>query len=125
MKAQPVVGAVSGEGADEEAGRGEMAEAGYLKRLFTKKGSSPYDELTWEMRDAVITNSKGEVVFKQENVEVPTGWSQQATNIVSSKYFRGALDTPERETSARQLVERVAHTIAGWGKEGGYFKYDE
>jgi len=117
MKAQPVVGESGGAGAD--------AEGRYLQRFFTKKGRSPYDELKWEKRDAVITNSSGKEVFRQEAVEVPSGWSQQATNIVVSKYFRGGLGTPQRETSARQLIYRVAHTMAEWGRKGSYFKDEE
>jgi len=96
-----------------------------LKRIFTKKGVSPYDRLKWENRDAIITNAKGEEVFKQEGVNVPETWSQQATNIVVSKYFRGALGTKERETSVKQLIYRVAHTMAGWGRKGEYFKNEE
>ncbi|MCK4714943.1 MAG: vitamin B12-dependent ribonucleotide reductase, partial [Candidatus Aenigmarchaeota archaeon] len=117
MESQHVVGEVKEK--DEEVG------AGYLKRVFTKKGVDPYDELKWEKRDAVITNAKGVVVFKQENVEVPVTWSQQATNIVVSKYFRGALNTSERETSVRQLIGRVARTITKWGRKGKYFKNKE
>ncbi|MFA6035953.1 MAG: hypothetical protein WC759_03275, partial [Candidatus Micrarchaeia archaeon] len=121
MKAQPVVDV----GGVERGGAPSNAEETYLKRLFTKKGTSPYDELTWEKRDAIITNSKGQEVFRQAAVEVPSGWSQQATNIVVSKYFRGGLATPQRETSVRQLIYRVAHTMAEWGRKGNYFKDEE
>ncbi|MFA6446913.1 MAG: vitamin B12-dependent ribonucleotide reductase [Patescibacteria group bacterium] len=93
-----------------------------IKRFYTTEGVSPYDELEWEHRDAVITNEKGKVVFEQKGVEVPKTYSQTATNIIVSKYFRGRLGTPERETSMRQLVDRVAKTIAQWGRLGGYFK---
>ena len=68
---------------------------------------------------------KGKVIFEQRNVEVPKDWSQTATNIVASKYFHGKLGTPERESSVRQLISRVADTIAQWGVEGGYFRSEE
>ncbi len=90
-------------------------------RLLTKPGVSPYDTVNWERRTAAITNEKGEVIFEQTNVEVPADWSQTATNIVASKYFAGKRGTPERESSVRQLIGRVADTIAQWGWEGGYF----
>jgi ribonucleoside-diphosphate reductase alpha chain len=96
-----------------------------LKRFFSTEGTHPYDELIWEHRDAVITNEKGEKVFEQIGVEVPKTYSQTATNIIVSKYFRGKLDTPERETSMRQVVDRVAKTISGWGKLGGYFQTEK
>ncbi len=70
---------------------------------------------------ALIGNEKGKTIFRQENVEVPKGWSQTATNIVASKYFHGKLNTPERENSVRQLIGRVVNTIVGWGEKGGYF----
>ncbi|HSK09406.1 MAG TPA: vitamin B12-dependent ribonucleotide reductase [Vicinamibacterales bacterium] len=90
-------------------------------RSFALSGRDPFDEITWERRAALISNDKGEVVFEQQGVEVPSFWSQQATNIVVSKYFRGAVGTAERETSVRQLVGRVTDTIAGWARSGGYF----
>lgn len=90
-------------------------------RHFTKEGTSPYDAIEWEIRSAAITNEKGEVLFRQEGVEVPKSWSQTATNIVVSKYFHGQVGTPQREQSVRQLVERVVRTITGWGVQGGYF----
>ncbi len=92
-----------------------------VKRHFTTEGTHPYDELEWEKRDATITNEKGVVVFEQKDVEVPKTYSQTATNIIVSKYFRGRLGTAERETSMRQLVDRVAQTITGWGRNNGYF----
>jgi ribonucleoside-diphosphate reductase alpha chain len=98
-----------------------MKEGLRVQRRYTKPGVHPYEELEWEMRDAVINNSKGEVTFEQRNVEVPTSWSQLATNVVVQKYFRGRLDTPERESSVRQLIDRVAQTAAKWGREGNYF----
>jgi ribonucleoside-diphosphate reductase alpha chain len=96
-----------------------------LKRLFTKPGIRPFDEIEWELRTASIQNEKGQVIFEQRNVEVPSDWSQTATNIVASKYFHGKLGTPERESSVRQLISRVADTIAQWGVEGSYFRAEE
>ncbi len=96
-----------------------------LKRLFTKPGIHPFDDLEWELRTASIRNEKGQVIFEQRNVEVPSGWSQTAANIVASKYFHGKLGTPERESSVRQLISRVADTIAQWGVEDGYFRTEE
>ena len=97
-------------------------------RYFTAKmdeGKTPYDEIVWETRTATIGNASGAVVFEQRDVEVPSDWSQTATNIVASKYFHGKLGSPERETSVGQLVHRVVDTIADWGKKDGYFKTEE
>src|SRR5207302_9427619 len=91
------------------------------QRSYTKPGVHPYDAIKWETRDAVITDHKGQVIFEQKGVEVPSFWTQTATNIVASKYFRGKLGNPEREHSARQLIDRVAKTISEWGRQGGYF----
>lgn len=104
-------------------GRPKAPEARGLKfpRIFTRDGVHPFDELTWELRDASITNEKGKVVFEQKGIEVPSTWSQAATNIVVSKYFRGNVGEPGRETSIKQLIGRVATTIADWGRAGGYF----
>jgi len=96
-----------------------------IRRLFTKPGISPYDEIEWELRTAQITDAHGTVIFEQKGVEVPKDWSMTATNIVASKYLHGTLGTPERETGARQLVTRVAETIRDWGKKDGYFRTDE
>ncbi len=93
-------------------------------RFFTQEGRPPFEEITWDVRTASIGNEKGEVVFEQENVEVPSFWSQTATNIVASKYFRGTLESAERERSARQLVGRVVDTLTRWGRQGGYFAAD-
>ena len=93
-----------------------------FKRLFTKPGISPYDEVEWELRTALITDAQGNVIFEQKNVEVPKDWSMTATNIVASKYLHGTIGTPERETGVRQLVGRVAETIRDWGIAGGYFR---
>ena len=96
-----------------------------IRRQFTTEGVHPYDEVTWERRDARITNFRdGSVAFEQLDVEFPTTWSLNATNIVTQKYFRGTLGTPERETSLKQVVDRVADTVTTWGSEGGYFVDD-
>ena len=93
-----------------------------LRRHFTAPGTDPYDSVTWERRDARITNwATGAVAFEQPGVEVPSGWSVNATNILSQKYFRGTLGTPEREWSLKQVVDRVAGTITAWGVKDGYF----
>ena len=96
-----------------------------FRRFFTKAEVSPYDVLTWERRIAQITDAQGKVIFEQKDVEVPKDWSMTATNIVASKYLHGQLGTPERETGVRQLVGRVAETITGWGRQGGYFHSPE
>jgi len=93
-----------------------------FRRFFTKPGIHPFDEIEWELRTAAIQNEKGHTVFEQRNVEVPKDWSQTATNIVASKYFHGKLGSAEHESSVRQLISRVADTIAQWGVEGGYFR---
>jgi ribonucleoside-diphosphate reductase alpha chain len=98
------------------AGRGLM-----IPRYFTTPDLDPYDAVEWELRSAVITGEKGEVVFEQHDVEIPKPWSQLATSVVVSKYFRGPLGSPEREHSVRQLVGRVVRTIRGWGEGQGYF----
>jgi ribonucleoside-diphosphate reductase alpha chain len=96
-----------------------------FERRWTTPGIHPYDEITWEYRTAGISNESGKSVFEQKDVEVPNFWSQLATNVVVSKYFRGHLDTPERETSVRQLIDRVVNTIAGWAETQHYFASDE
>ena len=97
-----------------------------LRRHFTTSGVHPYDELVWERRDARITNLRDDtVVFEQPDVEVPAGWSLNATNILAQKYFRGTLGTDERETSLRQVIDRVVDTICEWGVKDGYFVDDE
>src|SRR5438477_8718558 len=92
-----------------------------FERYFTKAGVDVYDTCEWEMRGAVITSERGDVVFEQKDVEMPKFWSQMATNVVVSKYYRGHIGTPDRETSVRQLIGRVVRTITQWGREGGYF----
>lgn len=92
-----------------------------IPRFFTRAGLSPYDEIVWESRHALIAGEDGRPVFEQRDVEFPQSWSQLATNVVASKYFRGPLGTPQREHSVRQLLDRVVHTITAWGQRGGYF----
>lgn len=92
-----------------------------FSRRFTTEGVSPYDEVQWERRTASITDTKGNSIFEQQDVEVPVDWSMTATNIVASKYLHGQLGTPQRETGARELVSRVVETIRDWGLLGGYF----
>ncbi|TMF96175.1 MAG: vitamin B12-dependent ribonucleotide reductase [Chloroflexi bacterium] len=94
-------------------------------RFFTPAGSHAYDLVEWERRTASITGEKGQVIFEQKDVEVPRSWSQLAINVVAQKYFRGSPDSPERETSVRQIIDRVVDTLRTWGKEGGYFATDE
>ena len=95
------------------------------ERRYTKPRVHPYDTVKWELRDATITDHNGQIIFEQKKVETPSFWSQTATNIVASKYFRGRLGTSERESSVRQLLDRVAKTIAKWGLKGGYFQDEE
>ena len=90
-------------------------------RRFSTEGVSPYNEIQWERRTASITDTKGNTIFEQKDVEVPIDWSMTATNIVASKYLHGHLESTDRETGVRQLVERVAETIRDWGIAGGYF----
>jgi ribonucleoside-diphosphate reductase alpha chain len=94
-------------------------------RYFTRLGVDPFDEVEWEIRSAVIGNEQGRVVFEQRDVEFPRFWSQQATNIVVSKYFRGQLGTPERERSVKQLVGRVVDTITQWARQDAYFASED
>ena len=95
-----------------------------VERRFTTPEVHPFDEVEWEIRDAVI-GDPAEPAFEQRGVEFPKSWSQNATNIVAQKYFRGKLGAPERESSVKQMISRVAGTIAGWGREGGYFASEE
>ncbi|MBM4434781.1 MAG: vitamin B12-dependent ribonucleotide reductase [Chloroflexi bacterium] len=94
-----------------------------FQRTFARAGVHPYDEVEWELRDAVIPGDGGNV-FEQRGVEVPAFWSQTATNVVASKYFRGKLSSPDRERSVKQMIDRVVGTITRWGVEGGYFASD-
>jgi ribonucleoside-diphosphate reductase alpha chain len=90
-------------------------------RFFSTAGQDPFDQTEWELRDAVIGNEKGTVVFEQRGVEIPKAWSQQATNIVVSKYFRGHVGSPDRERSVKQLIGRVVNTITEWARKQKYF----
>ncbi len=92
-----------------------------VPRVFSTEGVSPYDQVEWETRTAAIKDERGRVLFEQPDAEVPASWSQLATNVVVSKYFYGEVNTPERESSVRDLVDRVTRTIADWGSEDGYF----
>ncbi len=94
-------------------------------RFFTDADIDPFDEIEWELRTAVIGNERGEIVFEQRDVEIPKSWSQQATNIVVSKYFRGQIGTPDRERSVRQLIGRVVDTISEWARAQKYFASDD
>jgi ribonucleoside-diphosphate reductase alpha chain len=96
-----------------------------IRRRFTKPGVHPFDEIEWELRAATITNEKGEVVFEQKDAEVPKSWSQMATNVVVSKYFRGQIGSPRRERSVKQLIGRVVDTLTECGWEQGYFATEE
>ncbi len=96
-----------------------------FERFFTPAGSEAYDLVEWERRTAAITNAAGQVFFEQKDVEVPRAWSQLAGNIVAQKYFWGRLGTAERETSVRQLVDRVVDALSGWGRAGGYFATEQ
>jgi ribonucleoside-diphosphate reductase alpha chain len=92
-----------------------------IRRYFTTPGVHPYDEVTWEHRSASITGEGGQSFFDQDDIDVPKAWSQLATNVVASKYFRGAMGSPEREKSVRQIINRVVLTLRSWGEDEGYF----
>jgi ribonucleoside-diphosphate reductase alpha chain len=94
-------------------------------RYFSQEGTDPFDEVEWDVRSAVIGNEKGQVVFEQRDVEIPRFWSQQATNIVVSKYFRGQIGTAERERSVKQLIGRVVDTITAWARKQSYFASED
>jgi ribonucleoside-diphosphate reductase alpha chain len=96
-----------------------------VPRFFTQPDVDPYDEMEWEKRSANITNERGEAVFEQNDVEMPKSWTQLATNVVVSKYFKGTMETPERESSLKQIIDRVADTITSWGWKDGYFLSEE
>ncbi len=106
-------------------GPGRSVSGLEFERYFSKDGVDPFDEIEWELRSAVIANERGELVFEQRDVEFPKFWSQQATNIVVSKYFRGQIGTPQRERSVRQLIGRVVDTITNWAREQEYFASED
>jgi ribonucleoside-diphosphate reductase alpha chain len=110
-----------------QARRGKGGRKGLkMERVFTRPGIHPYDEVRWERRDVVMTNWRdGSVNFEQRGVEFPESWSVNATNIVTSKYFRGAVGSPQREWSLKQLVDRVVGAYTATGREHGYFASDE
>src|SRR4051812_11542609 len=110
---------------DGTDGYGNKVKGLSWERRFTQPGIHPYDELEWELRTAAIASETGKTVFEQKDVEVPKAWSQLATNVVVSKYFRGHVGTPERENSVRQLIDRVVNTIAAWAETQHYFATDE
>jgi len=96
-----------------------------IRRYFTSPDVHPFEEIKWDKRSAAIKGSDGEIVFEQKDVEVPESWSQLATNVVVSKYFRGKPGNPERETSVKQLISRVADTISGWAIMGEYLSEEQ
>ncbi|MBU0678976.1 MAG: vitamin B12-dependent ribonucleotide reductase, partial [Verrucomicrobia bacterium] len=96
-----------------------------IPRVFSTEGVDPFAQVEWEQRKAGISDEKGNAIFEQNGVEIPKNWSMLATNVVSSKYFYGEIGTPEREYSVRQLVHRVARTIADWGLADGVFASKE
>ncbi len=113
------------EPAESARSRKSQASPGLeFPRFFTAAGSDPFDLVEWELRDAIIGNEKGTVVFEQRGVEIPKSWSQQATNIVVSKYFRGHIGSPDREHSVKQLIGRVVDTITEWARKQKYFASD-
>ena len=113
----------NGKDKDVVSGNGVYKTGFIWQSLFTK--GHPYDEIEWETRTAKITKGDGTVVFEQSGVEVPSFWTQTATDIVASKYFRGQLSSPDREYSAKQMIDRVAKTIGRWGFKDGYFASEE
>ena len=96
-----------------------------IERRYTRPGTDPYDTVEWESREAVISNEHGKTVFEQKGLEFPKSWSQLATQVTASKYFRGTLGTPEREHSVKQMIGRVVDTITGWGEKDAYFATEE
>jgi ribonucleoside-diphosphate reductase alpha chain len=110
------------ESAETTRSRKAQASPGLeFPRFFSTAGIDPFDQVEWDLRDAIIGNEKGTVVFEQRGVEIPKAWSQQAANIVVSKYFRGHVGSPERERSVKQLIGRVVNTITEWARKQKYF----
>ena len=110
-------GSASGGGANE----GSVLREIPIRRHFTRAGEDVYASVEWALRTAKISAENGDAVFEQPDVEVPESWSAIATNIVASKYFRGHLGSPTRESSVKQLIGRVVETLRKWGRSGGYF----
>jgi ribonucleoside-diphosphate reductase alpha chain len=108
------------------APKAEVSAGLKVERYFTHKGKHPFDEIEWETRTAEIKDFKtGKSSFKQEDLEFPQFWSQRATDIVASKYFRGLMGTPRREYSVKQLIGRIVDTLTGWGGKMKYFASKE
>src|SRR4051812_9597341 len=118
---KPIVGPIDEEGRFTGSG----AKGLTFERRWTTPDIHPYDEVTWDLRSAEIKNESGKTVFEQTDIEVPSFWSQLATNVVVSKYFRGHIGTPGRERSVKQLIDRVVNSIAGWAATQHYFATDE
>ncbi len=123
--AQTQSGAVEARAKKGAESAGTSVQGLDFPRYFTLPGVDPFDEVEWEIRSAVIGNEKGKVVFEQKDVEIPSFWSQQATNIVVSKYFRGQMGSPDRERSVKQLIGRVVDTITRWARDQHYFASDD
>ena len=116
------------DGIHEGVEKEKVETNGKAFRIFrrdTREGIHPYEDIEWEHRTASISNDRGEVIFEQKDVEVPSSWSQTAVNVVVSKYFRGAVDGPGRENSIKQLIDRIVETLEGWGRTQDYFASDE
>ena len=125
IEIQPVPQSASGTKRAAPKRRRGRARGLRIPRHFTRAGEDPFDAVEWELRTATIANERGEVIFEQRDVEIPKSWSQLATNVVVSKYFRGHLDTPERERSVKQLIGRVVGRLREWGEKSGYFASEE
>ena len=110
---------------DPASFRGKGVRGLTFERRWTRPGVHPYDEVTWDLRSAEIKNESGMTVFEQHDIEVPNFWSQLATNVVVSKYFRGHIGTPDRERSVKQLIDRVVNTITAWAATQHYFHTTE
>src|SRR5258705_11566051 len=123
--AQTQSGAVEARARKGEEARSQSVQGLDFPRYFTLPGVDPFDEIEWEVRSAVIGNEKGKVVFEQRDVEIPSFWSQQATNIVVSKYFRGQIGAPDREHSVKQLIGRVVDAITRWARDQKYFASED
>ncbi|MHC4229387.1 MAG: vitamin B12-dependent ribonucleotide reductase, partial [Planctomycetota bacterium] len=96
-----------------------------IEQFFSTPGVHPFEQLEWEMRSAKIAGDDGQVIFEQDDIEVPVSWSQLATKVVASKYFYGDVESGQRENSVKQLVHRVCKAIAQRGRKDGYFASDE
>ena len=116
---------IVGQRRNGKAARRAVKKGVVVPRYFSTPGVDPAEELAWELRTAAITGDGGQLIFEQKDIEVPKSWSALATNVVSSKYFRGALGSPQRERSVRQLVSRVVQAIGAWGRKDGYFASEE